>query len=201
MVSSRSSLAIPSFWVRANPSDEGNQEAVIGRRARLRAFPPVLFRFFPVKTGSVDSVSGVLDRESGVVDRESGIAGQIRAPHRTLCPVSGASSGGRPCPDLEPGGRSAQPPRGLPGAGAPIARSSLSQPRSSRSRGTDRCRSRRCAGRRATEARASPWASPRFARRPRRSRERSRNESGGFLPNGRKPPAFAAGARFSKHLI
>ena len=100
--------------------------------------------------------------------------------HRTLCPVSEASSGGRTCPGLEPGGRSARPPRAFPGAGAPIARSSRSQPRWSRLKGTGRRRSRRCAGRRATEARASPWASQHAARRPRPSRERSRNESGLF---------------------
>ena len=146
--------------------------------------------------------SPVSRTQSPVFWTESPVSQVARAaPHRTLCPVSGASSGGRPCPGLEPGGRSDRPSRALPGADAPIARSSRSQPRSSQPRGTDRRRSRRCDGRRVTEARASPWASPRFARRPRRSRERSRNESGGFLPNGRKPPAFAAGARFAKRLI
>ena len=100
--------------------------------------------------------------------------------HRTVCPVSEASSGGRTCPGLEPGGRSIRPSRAFPGAGAPIARSSRSQPRSSQSRGTDRRRSRRCDGRRVTEARASPWASRHAARRPRPSRERSRNDSGLF---------------------
>ena len=103
-----------------------------------------------------------------------------RALHWTPCPASAAGSSGRPCPDLEPGGRSARPSRAFPGAGAPIVRSSQSQPRSSRSRGTGRCQSRRYDGRRATEARASPWASQHAARRPRSSRERSRNESGLF---------------------
>ena len=100
--------------------------------------------------------------------------------HRTPCPVSEASSGGRPCPGLEPGGRSARPPRVRPDAGAQSARSSRSQPRWSRLKGTGRRRSRRCAGRRATQARASPWASQHAARRPRPSRERSRNDSGLF---------------------
>ena len=68
----------------------------MARVARLRALSPVLFRFFPVKTGSVDSVSGVLDRESGVADTESGVADTESGVVDRESGVAGADSGASP---------------------------------------------------------------------------------------------------------